>query len=587
MARNKVELVDLRDPKQVALNGLVLDVSNPSVETYALDMNEGVIAIGVSEPVGIGLVSTSGLTIKSEDGAVGYTLTSSIATLDENQRTITITISDFDLNQIKANVNIGTSRSDSVLVINELFAKDTALNSITAIDHSENVTPLPFVADTTPIAPQNGRIELGTGIVKIQFTEAVDVSRFVFAKMTFIAAAATSGGRHRRSTDRYRRTSDGVVLSAVGSTASVDPTDPTIVIIQLGAPSINAIKSDAGLCTSTRNCFITFDETAIAGFDGIANLAVTSFSPLSGIDVVKDEVPPTLSSFSLDMDTLTVTLEFDETVDASSFEKSSLIVQNSGAEAVTLAPADGFAVYPAPGTVSNANLATITVHLDSSDANSIKAKTTLGTNVDNTYLTFLRSTVKDMSGNPVDPPSTSTRASDVVQDNTPPVLQGGALNMNIGVLTLTFDETVDSDTLRSDSLAIQGSRTDGTNSISLTTSGTRQDHVKIIITIDEADLNDLKQNTGVATGAGTSFLTIAADAIKDMSGNSIDNANESTFTAFNLLSFVEDTTNPTLQNFYLNMSSGILRLIFSETVDVDTLAINKISLQCSNTDPTL
>jgi len=256
-----------------------------------------------------------------------------------------------------------------------------------------------------------------------------------------------------------------------------------------------------------------------------------------------------------------------------------------GADAVTLALAGSAAVYPAPGTVSEADLAIVIVYLDSNDANSIKALTSLGTDLDNTYLSFSEGTVKDMSGNAIDPPSIAPKAREVTEDATPPALHGGTLNMNSGTLTLTFDETVNSETLVADSIAIQGAETDGTNSILLTTSGKRQDFVEISIKIQKIDLDDLKQNTGVATGADTSFLTIAAGAIKDMSGNGIESTNEPSSSAFNLLGFVEDTTNPTLKSFYLNMTSGELRLVFSETVDVDTLAVDKITLQCSDSSP--
>jgi len=590
MATNNVEYVHLADPMRVSPGGLTLDIGDPSVESYSLDMDDGVIVLGISEPVGIGQVATTGLSIKSESGAAGYTLTSSsTATLDEKQLKITIAISDYDLDQMKANVDIATSASDSVLVVDDSFAKDTAMNLITAVDHSETVTPDPFEADATPIEIVSAQIDLGTGILRIQGSEAVDLLKLIWAYLKFISGAATSGGRNRRSIDRYRRASEGVVLSEVGSTASIDPDDPTMLIIQLGALTINGIKSDPTLCTTPFNCFLVFLPNFITGFDGLPSVEVPAFSPLGNIVVLPDEVRPTLSSFSLDMNAMTVSLSFDESVDASTFKKSTLTIMNTatrvGADAVTLALAGSAAVYPAPGTVSEADLAIVIVYLDSNDANSIKALTSLGTDLDNTYLSFSEGTVKDMSGNAIDPPSIAPKAREVTEDATPPALHGGTLNMNSGTLTLTFDETVNSETLVADSIAIQGAETDGTNSILLTTSGKRQDFVEISIKIQKIDLDDLKQNTGVATGADTSFLTIAAGAIKDMSGNGIESTNEPSSSAFNLLGFVEDTTNPTLKSFYLNMTSGELRLVFSETVDVDTLAVDKITLQCSDSSP--
>jgi hypothetical protein len=523
----------------------------------------------------IGSLVTTGLSIKSQDGSSGYTLTaSSTASLDSDQLQITVQLSDADLNQIKSNTAIGTIAGDSVLQVAPVFAADTTGNPLTEVAFGDTKIPEPFVPDQTPIEIISVTIDLGTGIITIICTEAVDESQLVYVLFSFLSSP-TGSDRSRRA-GHHR-----VFFSAAGSDASVDPLNPTVLVMQLGSVTINSVKAELDLCTTTANCFLAVGGGAIAGFDGLPNVVLSPSAPLGGITIIRDFVPPKLLTFALDMDEMAVTLSFDETVDASSFDKSTLEIQNAEGDVVLIAAADPTAVYPERGTVSEANLATIIVRLDSNDGNQIKAVTTLGTDVENTYVMISAETVKDMSDNAIDV-HPAMKAISVTLDTTPPVLEGATLDMNIGVLTLTFDETVDTETLVEDSLVIQGLQTDGTNSIPLAVSGTRQDYVEVRIQLATDDLNALKQNTGVATEASTTFLTIAGDAIKDMNHVGIEPINALSTNAFDMLGYVKDETKPSLEKFFLNMTSGTLRLVFSETVDVDTLSIDHITLQCSD-----
>merc|ERR1711943_73979 len=65
-------------------------------------------------------------------------------------------------------------------------------------------------------------------------------------------------------------------------------------------------------------------------------------------------------------------------------------------------------------------------------------------------------------------------------------------------------------------------------------------------------------------------------AIADMQGNEIESA-----TPISAANFVVDETVPTLEQFSLNMSSGILSLTFSEAVRAASLNASRIVLQDS------
>ena len=62
-----------------------------------------------------------------------------------------------------------------------------------------------------------------------------------------------------------------------------------------------------------------------------------------------------------------------------------------------------------------------------------------------TYVSLTNSTIEDMSNNPVVsiPDQFAKQASGYVNDTTPPELEGFHLDMDDGILTLLYSETID------------------------------------------------------------------------------------------------------------------------------------------------
>ena len=146
------------------------------------------------------------------------------------------------------------------------------------------------------------------------------------------------------------------------------------------------------------------------------------------------------------------------------------------------------------------------------------------------------------------------------------------LDLNTGILALTFSEAINISTLNPNLFFIQSTpATANTNEYyqlndSTTSNSTgAADTVQIFLGV--MDLNNIKANSLIATSSRTTYLWFLQGAVYDQSGNPIvSNGN-----AVRVAAYIDDSTPPTLNHFTVNMGTGIITLTFSESVDVASL----------------
>ena len=101
-------------------------------------------------------------------------------------------------------------------------------------------------------------------------------------------------------------------------------------------------------------------------------------------------------------------------------------------------------------------------------------------------------------------------------------------------------------------------------------------------TIDftDFDANAIKRGELSATAKNTSFIALFGPAAKDIAGNevvAILNGGAQQAFAYN-----QDTTNPEVIGFSLDMNAEELQFTFSETVDVSSFTPQQLRFQDSN-----
>jgi hypothetical protein len=261
------------------------------------------------------------------------------------------------------------------------------------------------------------------------------------------------------------------------------------------------------------------------------------------------------------MDVYTLTLTFSETVKKSTLNPAQFTLSNLAAAATDSFQLTGGAVSTAD-THEDSTVVTITLSTD--DANTLKEKTTLAVTAADTFITFTADAVRDMAKvapKQIEALTTGLQAAVVQGDVTDPTLTGHDLNMNTGVLRLTFSETMLASSLAPTAFTLHSAPSGTATAVPLTAGVVSTTNSKILtITLDAVDMNNLKFDTTLAVDEASSVVSVALGGVTDMAGAG-GNALVAVAATDNLLAnaFVPDSTKPELASFKLDMNAQVRR----------------------------
>ena len=154
--------------------------------------------------------------------------------------------------------------------------------------------------------------------------------------------------------------------------------------------------------------------------------------------------------------------------------------------------------------------------------------------------------------NPAESRSVDLRNLDALS----PLLVSASLDDATGVLTLTFNETMDASSINRALMRLQDGASASGGTVLNGATATNVDGVSITITLTSG------QRTAAA-GYADLHVRLVSDAIRDLWSNLL-------LTVTKAVSTTNDTTAPTLSSAALDEGTGILTLTFSETVDVSS-----------------
>ena len=239
-------------------------------------------------------------------------------------------------------------------------------------------------------------------------------------------------------------------------------------------------------------------------------LQASSFSP--------DVTQPLLTEFHFDLGLKTITLVSNEPIYLPSVYPpgitllSSSSINNAGTSNFTLT--NGTVSYDQP----DANLKRrVQILLTDEDVLAIQLDINLAVMMSSTYISIENGTFQDMFGNDViGVPLTNTlRASSFLADEDEADLLGYTIDLDRGILDLTFDDVVRTDTFNPTGIILQDATnpTDVTTTYRLTsgtfTPSTNDYTMRVNLSID--DLNAIKKDLSLATSINNTFLTTDPD----------------------------------------------------------------------------
>ena len=337
------------------------------------------------------------------------------------------------------------------------------------------------------------------------------------------------------------------------------------VSYNLTTSDLNKIKYISNLCVDTNSCYINLSNYTLNDMN-FNQLTPTS---LQLYIFIPDTTQPRVISFSLNLNSSILSLSFSETVNASSFIISAIIISDfSGIfhHRLSTSYASG---KSSPNQV---------IQLSNYDINSIKENINFATSRINTFLSVEGYLVADMSGNLVETSLDSSRleCSIFIPDLISPMLVSSHLDMDTGAIHFIFSEPVIASNFRPNEFVIR-------NNISLSTfyrlSGGYTDvfnRTEVHFYMTDFDLNNIKSDLNLASNISSSYYSYSSQLITDMNFNGVYTVSIHYLNKFS--NYSPDITSPRLVSFSINMIQETLELTFNEPVLPKTLNPSRLML---------
>jgi hypothetical protein len=365
-----------------------------------------------------------------------------------------------------------------------------------------------------------------------------------------------------------------IFLTAGSATVAVDGKQ---VVVTLDTDDVNRITAAESLAVDNSSVFLVSRGPIVTDTSSVPLATVAAVAAIQ-LTLTDDVTRPSLVQFALDMNASQITLSFDETMNAASYNASGLTLQSSSSAGA----ADAHA-FTGGTVIGGQNGVVLTMSITLTDLLTITSKG-IGLTPSTAWLVMERTTLTDMAGRDVNARGNSINAinaTTLIPDTIAPTLSNFTLSMNTGLLTLTFTETIDRASLRVGSIVLQDDAAGLGSFVSL--SAARGSSVQSVtesvvrVVLGDLDLNGVKVATTLCTDTTDCFVSAHSDLATDTFANPV------TIVSGLIVSVFEpDATAPTLDNFNFDLSQEspalTMAFTFSEAVDATSLDVTQLSL---------
>ena len=548
MNSNDIIAIDNSDALQVA--DYIIDETAPIITSYDLDLDTGVLSLTFDEIVSANTFNVSGLTFvdRSSQYITAYTLTSSTHST-ENSTNIEIVFSKADLDSITSLTSLAAGPGSTFLTATEYTVRDMRQNRLSGISPSSALPVTVYTEDRVNPFLESFSLDVSTGELSLTFSESVLATSLMPTEITF---QSTPSG--------------GTTLLLTGGTLASTEAGTTVTLI-LSEEDLNALKLDINLGTRREDTFISFTSSAVSDSASNPVIPIPSTNAHQASDVYEDLVSPMLSSFSLDLDLRTLSLTFDEPVQIGSLSVVGVALQDHASNPTQSVRLTSFSMSP---TTSNG--LEIVIDLSDTDFNELTATFPLATMETNTFITLLEGTVRDMQNNRIEeiPSNNAQKITSHEEDTMRPTFSSFDLDLNLGILTIEFSESVNVSSFDETQVTLQSSTSSPSNFFHLTGGLVSQtESTTIDIDLLASDLNFLKQTVGLASIKSNTYLSFTSNTVQDMNKNFVVAVPMQEAVLVNV--FTEDESAPVIQAFDMDYDSGVVTIFFDETVNLSTI----------------
>ena len=475
-----------------------------------------------------------------------------------------ILLSDRDSNQLKFIRNLASSIENTFLYLNDTI-HDMVGNVITPF-YRGLYQPRPandYTTDNTDPCLVTFDFDLDEGLLHLTFSEVVDdiyEPSFSLQNDRFLM----------NTTESYTLTGSHSLYGP--SLLPNGPGHPPELTLAFSDFDLNEVKKLDHLAVSNDTTYIAV--TTMGAMDAFEN----SLKPINdtyALRVLKwteDTTMPLLVNFDFSVNSGLLVLTFDETVRISTFNATTVTFVNNDTKTMYSLQHHP----PSKGAeIKNNDSIIVELTLANDDLNELKSLTDIATMESTTYIQLEPTTVEDMRGNLLNISNLPLEVGIYENDTTHPELRSFDLDMNEGVLTLYFSESVNVSSLSIGEITLQASENETLSSFSYTlqyagphpegsfTNST--DGPIIIVNLGDNDLNEVKRIPELATLDNNTFITLSALVVRDMAGLNLIPIRNGNATQVRESGYIADITRPNLLDFDFDLDVGLLVLTFDET----------------------
>lgn len=567
----KITTGTIKDVSSVATNahnGLIAsdhtaDNVAPTLSGFDLDLESTPsLTMRFSEPVDGSTLTATKIIIRTQDGSVAKTLTAGTADDQGLQTDVTMPLDFDDANAIKALGGLATSQATTWLTATATgFIKDRA-GVASAVPAVTKVTS--YKADATAPTLSSFVLDMNAGKIYLTFSEAVTKSSCTASQFVL-------------QSNKNKDTQNTQTLTLGSGTTVDEVTDkPEELTFSLTGADFNVLQEGAsfgsGTSTTSTDLFISFPEGAISDTKALAITAIADTSAKAAKSVTADTTDPTLTKYTLDLDTKKLILTFSEVVKASSLDSTKITIQDAASATA------GKSKQLTGGTKSTDDGVTLEITLTQADVNAINLIGSMATVRTDTHLTFTIGMVTDMVNRNIAAKADGAGliATAYVADDTDPILSEWHINLESKTISLKFDEAVDVDTIDEAKILLhtdgngndgQGANVQISSSASVASTDATATLYTIVVQFSDTDAETIKQ-ADLCSSKANCYMVVQTTLIKDLTkpnGNSIQ---ATTTTALKqATSFTEDSTRPSIVKFKkFSMDTGEITIEFDESV---------------------
>ena len=554
------------DGNALNISAFIPDTNPPSLTEFVLlNLSSGIITLRFNETIYPPSLDLSGLRLQSfyENPVSSYRLTNGTI-IDSDMSQITIQLSDPDLVAIKQDRNLCTTQGNCYAWVDSTLIADSSGNQLSTVSNDDGrVVVNQFVDDNGPPNILEFFLDLNDSSLMLIFDEPVNPT-------TLDATAISIQSAQNVTSNSQRYTLTGYSMVNDESSSSL--------LISLLMEDVNNLKS-SGYVTDVANTYLVVSNSLIEDMAFIpnSNNPIVNGEAINATAVYRDEVGPSLVSVTLDLNIDALQLTFNEPVDP-------FTVDVAG---ITLHSADSSALFQLTGGIisptetTNGDL-TVTILLTNPDISTIKNPSSETF----THLSIVENSVYDIANNPISN-ITDFEIEVIIFDESNAELLSFGIDMNVGVLTLTFDDIIvyntfipSSLTLQSnevimngDSYTLQDSTAEGPNSNTINITLGETDRVRIF---------QLSYSMLAVEENGT-YISIQADVFRDYMG--ADVVSVTSTRALRASYVIVDGVREQILNAVLDLDEGQLNITFTDIINADTFNLSGVSLLFSNGTP--